>query len=128
MRKCSPSCATMSCPRAGTLRGVSSREMRARLTACRQRAWSPGTDGCLGASSYNVPCRITRTQERRHMKSLTLFFAGIIMATLTPTVRADEGMWLFNNPPKKLLHDKYGFDVTPEWLEHVQKSSVRFNS
>ena len=24
--------------------------------------------------------------------------------------------------------DKYGFDPTPAWLEHVQKSSVRFNS
>ena len=22
---------------------------------------------------------------------------------------ADEGMWLFNNPPKKLLREKYGF-------------------
>lgn len=62
------------------------------------------------------------------MKSLTFFSAGIIMAMLSATARADEGMWLFNNPPKKLLHDKYGFDVTPEWLEHVQKSSVRFNS
>ena len=25
---------------------------------------------------------------------------------------ADEGMWLFNNPPRKLLLDKYGFDPT----------------
>lgn len=41
---------------------------------------------------------------------------------------ADEGMWLFNQPPKKLLHDKYQFDVTEEWLEHLQKASVRFNS
>ncbi|MBM4069242.1 MAG: S46 family peptidase [Planctomycetes bacterium] len=62
------------------------------------------------------------------MRSSTLISAGIIMAMLSATARADEGMWLFNNPPKKLLHDKYGFDVTPEWLEHVQKSSVRFNS
>jgi hypothetical protein len=41
---------------------------------------------------------------------------------------ADEGMWLFNNPPRKQLKEKYGFDVTDAWLEHVQKSSVRFNS
>jgi hypothetical protein len=41
---------------------------------------------------------------------------------------ADEGMWLFNNPPAKLLQDKYGFTPTKEWLEHVKRSSVRFNS
>src|SRR5262245_8710325 len=41
---------------------------------------------------------------------------------------ADEGLWLFNNPPSKLLKEKYGFDATDKWLEHVQKSSVRFNS
>ncbi len=42
--------------------------------------------------------------------------------------QSDEGMWLFNNPPAKLLKEKYSFNITPEWLEHLQKSSVRFNS
>src|SRR5579871_886963 len=37
-------------------------------------------------------------------------------------------MWLFTNPPRKLLKEKYNFDPTDKWLEHVQKSSVRFNS
>ena len=37
-------------------------------------------------------------------------------------------MWLFNNLPRKQLADKYEFDPTPEWTEHVMKSSVRFNS
>src|SRR4051812_3220458 len=41
---------------------------------------------------------------------------------------ADEGMWLFNDPPRQLLKQRYGFDVTDQWLEHVQKASVRFNS
>src|ERR1022692_279446 len=48
---------------------------------------------------------------------------------MTPNLLpADEGMWLFNNPPRTILKDKYGFDPTDPWLEHVQKSSVRFNS
>ena len=42
--------------------------------------------------------------------------------------KADEGMWLFNNPPLKQLKEKYQFELTPQWLEHLQKSSVRFNS
>ncbi len=40
---------------------------------------------------------------------------------------ADEGMWLFTKPPTKVLKEKYGFEPTADWLEHVQKSSVRFN-
>ena len=43
-------------------------------------------------------------------------------------LHADEGMWLFNHPPKKTLETKYGFDASPEWLLHLQQSSVRFNS
>src|SRR5271165_5753336 len=40
----------------------------------------------------------------------------------------DEGMWLFNNPPTKILKEKYGFAPDHAWFEHLQKSSVRFNS
>ena len=42
--------------------------------------------------------------------------------------RADEGMWLFNQPPRQLLRERYQFDATDEWLDHLQRSSVRFNS
>src|SRR5260370_22877827 len=37
-------------------------------------------------------------------------------------------MWLFNAPPLKQLKEKYNFEPTPQWLEHLQKASVRFNS
>jgi len=33
-----------------------------------------------------------------------------------------RGMWLFNNPPSKILQDKYHFQPQPFWLEHLQKS------
>lgn len=52
----------------------------------------------------------------------------ILLLALTVVARADEGMWLFNNPPRQLLKEKYGFDVTDKWLDHVRLSSVRFNS
>ena len=37
-------------------------------------------------------------------------------------------MWLFSAPPLKQLKEKYQFEPTPQWLDHLQKSSVRFNS
>src|SRR2546430_6270637 len=60
------------------------------------------------------------------MISLRLIFAMLVAAAISS--RADEGMWLFNNPPLKQLKEKYQFEPTPQWLEHLQKSSVRFNS
>ncbi len=50
------------------------------------------------------------------------------LALLATTSRADEGMWLFNKPPTKQIQDKYGFALTPAWLEHVQKSCVRIST
>src|SRR5437867_11576408 len=43
-------------------------------------------------------------------------------------VRADEGMWTFNNVPRAEIKKKYGFEVTDAWLKKVQLASVRFNS
>jgi hypothetical protein len=53
---------------------------------------------------------------------------GLSMTLPVHQTRGDEGMWLFNNPPRKLLKEKFDFDPTHDWLEHVQKSCVRFNS
>jgi hypothetical protein len=52
---------------------------------------------------------------------------GVLMSH-PASLQGDEGMWLFNNPPKDYLKKTYGFDATPQWLDHVQRSSVRFNS
>jgi len=52
----------------------------------------------------------------------------ILTLALNTSAIADEGMWLFNAPPLKQLKDKYQFEPTPRWLEHLQKASVRFNS
>src|SRR2546423_3011926 len=55
------------------------------------------------------------------------FFAcSVIIAAVA--ARADEGMCLYSNPPLKQLKEKYHFEPTSQWLEHLQKSSVRFNS
>ena len=48
--------------------------------------------------------------------------------TIGSSLEADEGMWLYNDPPTKLLAERYNFTPSDEWLDHVRKSSVRFNS
>jgi hypothetical protein len=55
-------------------------------------------------------------------------FALITISAGFSSAAADEGMWLFNNPPFKQFKEKYQFEPTPQWLEHLQNSSVRFNS
>jgi Peptidase S46 len=57
-----------------------------------------------------------------------IFLLVILIMGLTPFTRADEGMWLYSNPPLKRLKEKYNFEPTRQWLEHLQKASVRFNS
>lgn len=66
------------------------------------------------------------------MHSRTLALAAVAaligLPTMSSTIQADEGMWLFSNPPRAHLKEKYNFEPTDKWLEHVRLSSVRFNS
>src|SRR5438093_5740947 len=59
----------------------------------------------------------------RFCYSLFVFAVGLNTSAL-----ADEGMWPFNAQPVKQLKEKYQFEPTSQWLEHLQKASVRFNS
>src|ERR1700709_121857 len=59
----------------------------------------------------------------RHLRLVSLL--AVVTAS---SAFADEGMWLFNNPPLKQFKEKYQFEETPQWWEHLQKSSVRFNA
>lgn len=49
----------------------------------------------------------------------------VALAILPAVASADEGMWTFDNPPSALLQERYGFAVTPQWLERLQLSCVR---
>jgi hypothetical protein len=62
------------------------------------------------------------------MRFLLVLLALAAPLLISWSAIADEGMWLFNHPPRKLLKEKYSFSPSEQWLEHLQKSSVRFNS
>ena len=66
---------------------------------------------------------------RSRLISLVVGFLTIIfLAACVPAARADEGMWLLNYPPTKLLKEKHDFVPTDQWLAHLQQSAVRFNN
>ena len=61
-------------------------------------------------------------------KSSSVFlFSVVLLLVFAPLLRAEEGMWTFDNPPLKQLADKYNFHPTQEWLDHLRLSSVRLN-
>jgi len=53
-------------------------------------------------------------------------FAALLL--LAGSARPDEGMWLLDSPPRKLLKQRHDFEPTADWLTHLQKSSVRFGA
>jgi len=65
--------------------------------------------------------------QTRQVKKLAGILLPVfsILFLISGTLNADEGMWTLDNPPLKQLKEKYGFEPTPEWLEHIRLSSVR---
>ncbi len=57
---------------------------------------------------------------------LCALIAAFLIFQAIPVAAIDEGMWTFNNVPREDIKQKYGFDVTDEWLHKVQLASVRF--
>jgi hypothetical protein len=49
---------------------------------------------------------------------------GFLLAALV--VRADEGMWTFDNLPLKQMQEKFGFAPDATWLKRLQLATVRF--
>jgi hypothetical protein len=54
--------------------------------------------------------------------------AVVLLAACSAAANADEGLWLFNQFPNQLVANKYHFEVTPGFLDHLRLGSVRFNN
>lgn len=73
---------------------------------------------------------------RGRIGSLRSALVLVLAATILPipnletnrAVLADEGMWTFDNLPRKILREKYGFEPSDEWIERLRSSAVRFNN
>jgi hypothetical protein len=58
----------------------------------------------------------------------TLLSAGVLLTIFPLAPHAEEGMWLFTDPPRQAILERYGFELTDAWLDHVRLASVRFNN
>ena len=51
---------------------------------------------------------------------------ALALLLVLPALRADEGMWTFDNLPTKKIQAKHGWAPDQAWLDHVRLSAVRF--
>lgn len=68
----------------------------------------------------NRHCRATR-----HV-CVAMWVASVLFPGVVAT--GDEGMWLYNQLPRKLLRDRYGFVPDEDWARHVMHSSARLST
>ncbi|MCC6491248.1 MAG: S46 family peptidase, partial [Candidatus Hydrogenedentes bacterium] len=50
------------------------------------------------------------------------------LLVLAVAASADEGLWLFNQPPKARIEKKFGFQLTDSFLDRLRSASVRMNN
>ncbi|MEK7857275.1 MAG: S46 family peptidase [Acidobacteriota bacterium] len=60
------------------------------------------------------------------MKKLIVALVLFSFIATVPVLRADEGMWTFDNPPLKQWKERYNFEPSQEWMDRLRLASVKF--
>jgi hypothetical protein len=60
------------------------------------------------------------------MNSRSLALSLLAFTLAAASLRAEEGMWTFDNLPTKQISEKYGWAPDQAWLDHVRLSVLRF--
>jgi hypothetical protein len=53
-------------------------------------------------------------------------FTALALLLALPALRADEGMWTFDNIPLQQIKAKYGVELDAAWLKQLQLATLRF--
>lgn len=59
------------------------------------------------------------------MKRIFALAFVLVMVVSPLPLFADDGMWTFDNPPRKNWKERYNFEPSDAWLENVRLASVR---
>ena len=67
-------------------------------------------------------------RSRRRFRALLA--TGVLPAVFSTlsTLRADEGMWLYNQLPRDLLSQRHEFEPSAEWARRLMRSSARLST
>ena len=60
------------------------------------------------------------------MKKISVFLLILSFLINVPIVLADEGMWTFDNLPLRQWKERYNFEPSQEWIDHIRLASLRF--
>jgi len=60
------------------------------------------------------------------MNPRSLVLSLLAFSLAASSLRAEEGMWTFDNLPTKAIQAKHGWSPDQAWLDHVRLSSLRF--
>ena len=71
-----------------------------------------------------------KNHTRRTVPALRILSLAVTIVVLIQALpaHADEGMWPFDNPPREQWKERYNFDPSDAWLEHMRLASVRVES
>ena len=57
------------------------------------------------------------------MKAVIVLLVALLSATVS--AQADEGYWLFTDPPTQAIADKYHVTLAADWLKHLSGAAVK---
>jgi len=63
-------------------------------------------------------------KTRRFLAPVLALLLAAIAFSIVP--RAEEGFWPYNNIPRAAIKQKYRFEITDKWLDHLQLATVQF--
>ncbi len=60
------------------------------------------------------------------MKKNSVLLLVLSFLINVPLILADEGMWTFDNLPLRQWKERYNFEPSQEWIDHIRLASLRF--
>src|SRR5215204_292839 len=75
-------------------------------------------------SLFTIPLKNKNPMANNMKKFSALFLVFSFLISALP-IFADEGMWTFDNLPLKQWKERYNFEPSQEWLDHIRLASVR---
>jgi hypothetical protein len=73
---------------------------------------------------------LTCIDQRRSLGAALAAFCLTFLSLLafTAPAHADEGMWTYDNFPSAMVRQKYGVQITPQWLDQLRAASIRLSN